>query len=164
MTTLSSFSSDESSKIRVRPFVEADRAFVLGLVPRLVIGIPPWRDPERVLATAQEWLAGSIENHGGKTMVFIAEVAQGERLGVATVSHARHFTGVGQAYIGELAVSEAAEGKGAGQALVAACEQWAREQGYAFLSLETGMANTRARGFYHHLGFQEEEVRLVKVL
>ncbi len=51
-----------------------------------------------------------------------------------------------------------------GQALVAACEQWAREQGYAFLSLETGAANTRAIGFYHHLGFQEEDVRLVKVL
>lgn len=164
MTTRPSFSSDKNSAVRVRPFVETDREFVLSLAPRLVIGIPVWRDPERMLLTVQEWLVGSLENHGGKTMVFVAEGEQGERLGFATVSHARHFTGVGQAYIGELAVSEAAEGQGVGQALVAACEQWAREQGYAFLSLETGAANTRAIRFYHHLGFQEEDVRLVKVL
>ncbi len=164
MTTRPSFSSNKSSPIHVRPFVAADRAFVLSLAPRLVIGIAPWRDPEKMLATVREWLNGSIENHGEKTMVFVAEGAQGEPLGFATVSHARHFTGVGQAYIGELAVSEAAQGRGVGQALVEACEQWAREQGYGFLSLDTGAANARARGFYRHLGFQEEDVRLVKVL
>jgi GNAT superfamily N-acetyltransferase len=56
------------------------------------------------------------------------------------------------------------EGHGVGQALVAACEQWAREQGYPFLVLATGAANTRARGFYQHLGFLEEDVKLVKQL
>ncbi len=164
MTTHPSSASRRDSPIHVRPFVQADRKFVLSLAPRLVIGIPPWRDPERMLATVREWLVESITNHGGKTMVFVAEEEQGERLGFVTISHARHFTGVGQAYIGELAVSEEAEGQGVGQALVAACEQWAWGQGYGFLSLETGAANTRAIGFYHHLGFQEEDVRLVKVL
>ena len=164
MTTHPSFSSERNSAIHIRPFVAADREFVLSLAPRLVIGIPPWRDPERMLATVQEWLNGSIENHGEKTMVFVAEGAQGEPLGFATVSHAQHFTGVGQAYIGELVVSEAVEGHGVGQALVEACERWAREQGYGFLSLDTGAANTRARRFYRHLGFQEEDVKLVKVL
>jgi ribosomal protein S18 acetylase RimI-like enzyme len=150
--------------IRVRPFVPEDAAFVLQLAPRLVIGIPPWRDPERWLATAQDWLIGSIARFRKETMIFIAEDGQGERLGAATVSQHRHFTGEQQAYIGELAVSEAAEGHGAGKALVETCAQWARERGYRFLTLETGAANIRARGFYQHLGFLEEDIRLVKRL
>lgn len=163
MISSSSFLAARAA-IRVRPYAPDDAAFVLQLAPRLVIGIPPWRDPERMLATAQDWLSGSMAHVGKETMIFIAEDGQGERLGVATVSHHRHFTGEQQAYIGELAVRESAEGHGAGQALVEACTQWAREQGYRFLSLETGAANTRARGFYQHLGFLEEDVRLVKRL
>src|SRR5579863_10486031 len=115
--TTSSFSSTNRPTIRVRPYVPDDAAFVLHLAPRLVIGIPPWRDSESWLATAQDWLTGSIAGFGKETMIFIAEDSQGERLGAATVSHHQHFTGEKQAYIGELAVSEAAEGHGAGQAL-----------------------------------------------
>jgi predicted N-acetyltransferase YhbS len=120
--------------IHVRAYVPADREFVLGLAPRLAIGIPPWRDPQKMIETAQGWMSGSIQEHGNKTMVFVAEDEQGERLGFATVSHSTHFTGEGQAYIGELATSEAAEGRGAGSALAHTCEQWAREQGYRMLA------------------------------
>ncbi len=157
-------SSASNFSIQVRPYVAADQPFVLGLAPRLVIGIPSWRDPERMLTTVQQWLTGSIEQHGTKTNVFIAVNEQGEQLGFASVSHSQHFTGVKQAYIGELAVSENVESRGVGQALVEACEQWATNEGYAFLCLETGTANERARRFYQHLGFLEEDVRLVKLL
>ncbi len=97
-------------------------------------------------------------------MVFVAENEQGERLGFATVSHSTHFTGEGQAYIGELATCEEAEGQGAGRALAQACEQWGREQGYRILSLATGAANRHALGFYRHIGFLDEDVTLVKLL
>ncbi|MDQ2904901.1 MAG: GNAT family N-acetyltransferase [Ktedonobacteraceae bacterium] len=150
--------------IRIRPFAASDRAFVLSLAPRLVIGISDWRDPAKMLVTARKWLTASMARHGTKTMIFVAEDEQGERLGCVSVSHDQHFTGEGQAYIGELAVSEDAEGQKVGQALVVACEQWAREQGYPFLVLATGTANTHARGFYQHLGFLEEDVKLVKLL
>ncbi len=150
--------------IRARPYVPADRAFVLGLAPRLTIGIPPWRDPHKMIVTAQGWITGSIEQHGKKTMVFVAENEQGERLGFATVSHSTHFTGEGQAYIGELATSEEAEGRGVGKALAQACEQWACEQGYRILSLATGAANEGALGFYRHMGYLDEDVTLVKLL
>jgi GNAT superfamily N-acetyltransferase len=159
-----SSSSATPSTIRVRPYTPDDADFVLQLAPRLVVGIPPWRDAERWLAAVQGWLSGSIARFGSDTMIFIAEDNLGERLGAATVTHQRHFTGQEQAYIGELAVSEAAEGHGVGQALVEACAQWGREHGYRLLSLETGAANRRARGFYQHLGFLEEDVRLVKRL
>ncbi len=83
-------------------------------------------------------------------MVTVAEDEQGERLDFATVSHDTHFTGEDQAYIGELATSEVAEGRGIGKALAQACEQWARDLGYRILSLATGAANGRALGFYQH--------------
>jgi GNAT superfamily N-acetyltransferase len=142
----------------------ADLDFVLGLAPRLAIGIPPWRDPQKMTLTVQGWITESVEKHGTKTMVFVAENEQRERLGFATVSHSTHFTGEGQAYIGELVTHAAAEGHGVGKALAQTCEQWAREQGYRILSLTTGAANERALGFYRHMGYQDEDITLVKLL
>ena len=150
--------------LRVRQYVPADREFVLSLAPRLAIGIPPWRDPQKMIATVQGWITESIKQHGNKTMVIVAEDEHGERLGFATVSHDTHFTGEGQAYIGELAISEETEGRGVGKALAQACEQWARVQGYRILSMATGAANERALGFYRHMGYLDEDVKLVKLL
>ncbi len=150
--------------IHVRPYVPSDHAFVLSLAPRLAIGMQAWRDLDLWLTTVEEWLTGSIAQHNQKTLVLIAEDEQGMPLGFATVSHSKHFTGQPQAYIGELATSEAAEGRGVGTALVEACEQWAREQGYAILTLSTGAGNIRALRFYHHLGFCNEDVTLTKLL
>ena len=150
--------------IRVRPYLSNDRTFVLSLAPRLAIGKQPWRDLTLWLKTVEEWLTESINQHNQKTMVLIAEDEQGQRSGFATVSHSTHVTGQPQAYIGELATGKTLEGQGVGKALVEACEQWAREQGYTLLTLSTGAGNTRALGFYHHLGFYDEDVTLTKLL
>jgi GNAT superfamily N-acetyltransferase len=150
--------------IRVRPYHPNDRAFVLSLAPRLTIGMPPWCDTERSIDAVQSWITGSINQHGQATMVFVAEDEQGERLGFATVTHETHFTGERQAYIGELATSEAAEGYGVGKALLQTCEQWARDQGHRILALATGAANQRALGFYRHLGYRAEDIKLIKLL
>jgi ribosomal protein S18 acetylase RimI-like enzyme len=149
---------------RVRPFVSEDRAFVISLAHRLAIGMQPWRHRDLWLTTVEGWLTESIQQHSQKTMVWIAENEDGERVGFATVSHSTHFTGQPQAYIGELATAETAEGHGVGSALVNACEEWAREQGYAILTLSTGAANARALQFYRHLGFQDEDVTLTKLI
>lgn len=154
----------KSHSVHIRPFVAQDTSFIMDLAPRLTIGMALWRDPEKKLAAVQGWLEGSIADVGKRTMIFVAENEHGKPSGFATVTKNRHFTGTEQGYIGELAVDANAEGHGVGQALVTACEQWAREQGYSFLVLETGAANTRARKFYAHSGFQEEDVRLTKVL
>ena len=156
--------ANRSNPIHIRPFEVKDEHFIMSLAPRLTIGMARWRDPEMWLVAVYGWLEGSIADAGKGTMIYVAENEEGRLLGFATVTKKHHFTGTEQAYIGELAVSDIAEGQGVGQALVRACEQWAREQGYAFLVLETGAANTRARKFYAHAGFQEEDVRLTKVL
>ena len=97
-------------------------------------------------------------------MVLIAEDEWGKRLGFATVSHSKHFTGQPQAYIGELVTDGTAEGRGVGTALVTACESWAREQGYALLTVSTGAQNVRALRFYRHLDFHAEDITLAKLL
>ena len=150
--------------LQVRPYIPNDRTFILSLAPRFAIGKQPWRDLTLWLTTVEEWLTESINQHNQKTMVLIAEDEQGLPLGFATVSHSTHFTGQRQAYIGELATSEAVEGRGVGSALVEACEQWAREQGYTIITLTTGAGNTRALRFYDHLGFRKEDITLTKLL
>jgi len=150
--------------IRVRPYAPTDREFLLSLAPRLTIGMPPWRDPRLCLAAVQGWINGSIEQHSQQGMVFVAEDDQGLVLGFATVTHGTHFSGERQASVGELATSASAEGRGVGKALLEACEQWGRDQGYSTLVLATGAANLAALGFYHHLGYRDEDITLVKRL
>ena len=121
--------------LQIRPYTPADHAFVLSLAPRLLIGKQLWCDDQRWLQAVEGWLTGSMEQHNQKTIVFVAHTEQGEQLGFATVSQRKHFTGQPQAAIGELATREEAEGHGVGSALVAACEQWGREQGYMLITL-----------------------------
>ncbi len=149
---------------RIRPATAADRDFLEELAPRLTIGIPPWRSREAMLATVRGWLLGSLESMGADGTVFIAEDADGTPVGAATVERSAHFTGAPQGELGELAVIEAVEGQGVAALLLAAAEDWAREQGMPFLALGTGIANTRARAFYARHGYQQEDVRLAKAL
>lgn len=150
--------------IHVRPYISVDHDFVITLAARLAIGRAPWRDAERVIATAEGWVQSSVERHGPEGVVFIAERRPSERLGFAAVSWRTHSTGEREAYIGELATQESSEGKGVGTALVQACEAWARNEGSRLLALHTGSGNHRALAFYHQLGFRQEDVSLVKVL
>lgn len=150
--------------VQIRPYEPADRGFLLGLASRFTIGMRPWRDQELVVTTVTKWIEVSIARRGERAEVFVAIGDAGQRLGFATVSEEAHFTGEAQAYVGELATLQSAEGTGVGRALVAACENWARHRGFRILALATGAANARALGFYRHLGFLDEDVKLVKIL
>jgi GNAT superfamily N-acetyltransferase len=148
----------------IRPYAPSDRAAVLELAPRLLVGIAPWRSPTAFLTAAQQWIAGSVDGIGPDAAVFVAEDTDGALIGFVSVSRQEHFTGEAQAYIGELAITASAEGAGVGRALVASVEHWAATRGLRMITLDTGAANTRARGFYAHLGYAEESVKLAKVL
>jgi ribosomal protein S18 acetylase RimI-like enzyme len=63
-----------------------------------------------------------------------------------------------------LAVSDEAEGRGVGSALLDACESWARARGSDRLTLHAMVANTRARTLYERRGYVGELVRYVKML
>lgn len=150
--------------VRIRPATPGDREFLRQIASRLLVGYAPWRDASRMLATMERFLLEGLEASPEKGMMFIAEGSDGTRLGAVSIAHHVNFSGERQAYLGELAVVEDVEGQGIGRLLVEAAESWARDNGYDLLVLETGAANARARGFYAGLGYQEESVRLVKLL
>jgi GNAT superfamily N-acetyltransferase len=164
MCAVSRTNPAHSHPIRVRPFKPADRDAIMGLAPRFAIGIAPWRDPEAMMAAARGWIEGSIAAIGPERTVLVAENTQGRCIGFVSVGGNTNFTGEVQAYIGELAVAEHAEGRGVGSALISAAEEWARDKGYKLVVLDTGAANVRARAFYARLGYVEESVKLAKVL
>ena len=57
-----------------------------------------------------------------------------------------------------------ARGRGVGETLLAAAEQWARGLGYSLLTLNVFIENTRARALYERAGFGAETIRYVKAL
>ncbi len=149
----------------IREYDDArDRDRVTGLADRLTAGARPWRDRDRWLAVVRGWVAESVDAAGEPGhAVYVAEDDAGVQ-GFVSVTSRRHFTGDLDAYVGELVVSVEAEGHGVGRLLVGAAETWARAQGFRTLTLDTGAANAAARRLYAATGFDEEDVRLTKLL
>ena len=93
--------------------------------------------------------------------VFVAALGDGV-IGFIGVEARDHYISGRDGYIGELVVGPEAEGRGVGGALVDAAEAWAAGQGCERLTLQTGAANERARGFYESRGFDYEDVSLAR--
>jgi GNAT superfamily N-acetyltransferase len=97
---------------------------------------------------------------------FVAE-REGHVVGTVTVNgpwddkhlpEARHcawYLRSDLAHLHQLAVDPAAQGRGLGERLVAACEQWAREQGYRAIALDTAQPADHLRQRYARLGYVE---------
>lgn len=67
-------------------------------------------------------------------------------------------------YIAELFVVEESRGQGVGRALIAACEDWARERKLKALMIGVLPGNTRAARIYDSAGFSPYALRLRKYL
>ena len=59
------------------------------------------------------------------------------------------------AHCHQLAVDPRAQRQGIGRALVAACEQWARDRGYRWMALDTAEPAAALRALYRRLGYAE---------
>ena len=153
-----------SPPVRIRPFTPRDRAAVLTLAERLAADASPWRDPAAVRAGILAFVEAAIERGGPDRVVLVAEAPDGRCVGFVTLERQQHWTGIVEAYLGELAVAEELEGRGVGSELLLVAEGWARQHGCDALALDTGSANGRARRLYGRLGFVEESVKLVKRL
>jgi ribosomal protein S18 acetylase RimI-like enzyme len=148
--------------MQVRRYAESDRAAVVALAPRLTEGVAGWRDRRAVRAAVLDWVTGSLATAAADDhAVFVAD-DDGMVLGFVTCGERDHFTGQIDGYVGELVVAGGCVRRGVGRGLMAAAEQWAADRGLAHLTLETGAANTAARGFYGALGYRDEDVRLSK--
>jgi len=67
-------------------------------------------------------------------------------------------------YIVEIAVSSRCQGHGVGGRLLRAAEDWGREQGAEFASLEYLAANTRAGAFYERQDYRAGSIVAIKRL
>jgi ribosomal protein S18 acetylase RimI-like enzyme len=129
---------------------------------RLTIGVTPWRDRRKVAAAVRGWIESSLASSGSEGNDVLVALLGGTVAGMVSLAEHEHFTGDHDAYIGELIVDAAMEGRSAGQALMAAAERWALSRELSRITLETGTRNHRARHFYDHVGFEEEDIRLTK--
>jgi ribosomal protein S18 acetylase RimI-like enzyme len=154
----------DSGDFSIRAARPQDYPALLDLSPRLAIGVAPWRDPAKVACAAREWIGSSLASAGEHGHAVLVALLGGQVAGMVSLAEREHFTGEVDAYVSELAVDRAMEGRGAGRALMAAAEQWAAAQGLTRITLETGARNHRARHFYEEAGYQEEEVRLTKAV
>ncbi len=156
----------DTSAVRIRPAGPADRDWILRLAPRLHdFGPPPYRTREvmdrAVVASIDEALSGARPD----ATVLVAAGAPGALLGFIHLHGAKDFfTGELHGHVSDIVVAAEAEGRGVGQALMAAAEAWARERGYRLLSLHVFDGNARARSFYQRLGYRPDIVKLIKPL
>jgi ribosomal protein S18 acetylase RimI-like enzyme len=148
--------------VHIREYAPADRAAIMALAPRLMEGIPPWRDAAAWLTAVQGWLASAADTAGLPGQAVFVAVDGDQVVGMVHAAERAHFTGQVDAYVGELASAAGQERRGIGSALMQAAEEWGAQRGLEYLTLETGTANHTARAFYAALGYLEEDVRLTK--
>jgi len=152
--------------IQIRAATEADREFMVGVVPRLrAFGPPPLRPDDALDRGERETLERALENPADDAVLLIAEM---EGIGPAGVAYALtatdYFTREPHGHLSILAVAEAGEGRGAGRALMAAVEAWSAARGHRFITLNVFAGNSRARAVYERAGYGEDVLRYVKVL
>ena len=151
--------------IAVRDGTDADRDFVIDTARRFAaFGPPPWRSASEVVDGEVRCLDDFFDRRLVGPALLVAEV-DGERAGFCFLETAvDYFCGERHGHLGMIAVTDAAEGRGVGGALMRAAEAWARAQGYSRLTLNVFDGNERARRVYEKSGYRVETLRYVKIL
>lgn len=167
-----------AAPIVVREGTAADRDFVIDTARRFAaFGPPPWRSALEVVAGEVRCLDEFFDGRLTESSLLVAESPPSPRrrsggapdsiepLGFAFLEPAiDYFSGEKHGHLGMIAVTEAAEGRGAGAALMRAAEGWAAAAGYTKLTLNVFEHNQRARRVYERFGYHVETVRYVKIL
>jgi GNAT superfamily N-acetyltransferase len=152
--------------IKVRPATPETADFVLALVPQLAaFGPPPWRSVQQMIETDTLVIDRALRGLADRAVVLVAEDGTGKPLGFVHVcGDGDYYTRRECGHIADIVVAREARGHGVGEALLAAAEQWARDQGYSMLTLNVFIENTQARALYDRTGFCQETIRYVKPL
>jgi GNAT superfamily N-acetyltransferase len=152
--------------VRIRAAHAGDKDFILGLAPRLVeFGEVSDRERSQMIARDRTVLLEALEQPSGNGGVFVAEDGEGRTLGFIHLTTADdYYSETTTAHIADIAVTSSEGGRGVGTALMNFAEQWARQRGFAMLTLNVFGANRRARALYSTLGFTEEWIRCIKWL
>ena len=150
--------------MKIRLAVARDSEFILSLAERLLeFGDVPGRDRAAMIARDRSVLADALSSDD--STIFVAADDDGRPLGFIHLTTADdYYDATPTAHVADVVVAGDAAGRGVGTALMERAEQWAREQGFAMLTLNVFTANRRARDLYAKLGFAEEWIRCLKRL
>ena len=153
--------TDSSLLIRL---AEDDDDFILALVPRFVdFTLPPWRRRHECIEGIRNDLLRHLEDQPANSYLFVAESAEGERVGFIHLQRTEDFfTGRSNCHISDLAVAPKHEGNGVGKALLTHAEGWAREHHCQLVTLAVFPGNDRARALYEAAGYAPDLLRLAK--
>ena len=153
-----------ASTINIRSATLSDKSFILSLIPRLnEFGPPAWREPDMMTATDTKILEGEILNPPADGAIFIAENDQNIPLGFIQMNRGSdYYNKEPFAHITNIIIAPEAEGQGIARLLITKGEEWAREQGFGWVTLSVFAQNTHAREVYRHLGFGEDIIKCVK--
>jgi ribosomal protein S18 acetylase RimI-like enzyme len=151
--------------MNIRPATQSDEARVLALVPQLRSFEPAtFRSADALDAGESGTLHRFFAEHPAGTRLWVAE-ANGALIGAAYVETATdYFTAECHGHLGILVVAKEAQGMGVGQALMATVEDWARNEGFRFISLNVFADNVRAISLYEKRAYRPDFVRYVKQL
>jgi GNAT superfamily N-acetyltransferase len=154
-----------SATIRIRDYMPADQAALIGLVRELNVFEGQWNEFARPAADIGPWYVADLLNQCAKDQgtVLIAE-RDGKTVGYAVVYVGLSTIGdrdeVDYRYgrIGDLCVTEGCRGSGIGRALIAECEARTRAAGVTVLTIRHDANNVRPAQLYERLGFQAVQV------
>jgi GNAT superfamily N-acetyltransferase len=151
---------------QIRPARPGDLPALSSLTVRLAeFPIPTWRTGAQVIDAERAAVTQALAAGSPDAPIFVAEDKAGRVFGFAYLeTHQDYFTGRFHAHVSILVVAGTAEGRGVGQALLAAAEAWDRERGDPFITLNVFAQNVRARALYERLGYGAETLRYVKPL
>jgi GNAT superfamily N-acetyltransferase len=153
--------SDATFLIRL---IEDDDDFILALVPRFVdFTLPPWRRRHECIEGIRNDLLRHLENSPANSDLFVAEDADGERVGFIHLQRTEDFfTRRSNCHISDLAVLPEQEGKGVARALLQHADDWARQHHCQLLTLAVFPGNERARALYESCGYGVDLLRMAK--
>lgn len=155
-----------NSIVQTRPASISDKEFILSLLPRLEeFGPPSWRNVTQMLAIDIQMVSDALMNTSSGTVFFIAEDDQGIALGFIHLQTGKdYYYHEAHAHIANMIVAPEGEGRGTGRVLIEKGEEWARSQGFRWLTLSVFAQNIRAREVYQRLGYGEDIMKYVKEL
>ncbi len=151
--------------ILVRIAKEADQSFIRSLSPVLAAQAKlDWHSDKAIQKFQDAYIAEMMTE---TSLAHVTYIAENEGVSVGFIHVREHIDEISSEKCGTvplLAITESAQGMGAGKALMEAAETWAKNQGFRLLHLEVFSSNAQARSFYQKLAFKEDTINMVKHL
>ena len=156
--------NDTAVAAKLRLAQADDDEFILALTERFVaFDLPAWRKRSEMLAGIRNDIARHLSELPAGSHLFVAEDAQGERLGFLHLQTGKDFfTGSLNCHISDLVVAPGHDGQGLGSAMIEFAQVWAKQHRCRHVSLSVFPGNQRARTLYEKHGFGVELLRMVK--